>query len=83
MNVIWHHVSFQDFYPLILTQSSDYFPQVFPILLIDYLPSVFRTEDNMVFAHPFGMCQTIRLVCHTLTHLSFTIGLNTFIVTDR
>ena len=55
--------------PLVFIPRSDDVSQIFPILMIDGFSSVFRTEHDVILAHPFGMRQTVCLVCHT-SHLS-------------
>ena len=65
--MVWHHMSFQYLYSLVLAQSSDYFLQVCSILIVYDLPSVFRNEHYVVLAHPFRMCQTACLVCHKIS----------------
>ena len=62
--MVWHHMSFQYLYSLILAQCSDYLLQVCSILIVYDLPSVFRNEHYVVLAHPFRMCQTACLVYH-------------------
>ena len=65
--MVWHHMSFQYLYSLVLAQSSDYFLQVCSILIVYDLSSVFRNEHYVVLAHPFRMCQTACLVCHKIS----------------
>ena len=65
--MVWHHMSFKYLYSFVLAQSSDYFLQVWSILIVYDLPSVFRNEHYVVLAHPFRMCQTACLVCHKIS----------------
>ena len=60
---------FYNFHPFVSAQRFDDVPQIFPILIVDDFPSVFRAEYDMILTHPFGMGQTVCLVCHT-SHLS-------------
>ena len=81
MYMVRHHVSFYDLYSFVLAQRSDDLLQVLSVLFVNHLSTVLRTEHHVIFAHPFGMCQTICLVCHIQSHLSVAIGLNILIVT--
>ena len=73
---------FDYFYSLVFAERPDHIPQICTILVVDYFPSILRSEHDVILTHPLGMRQTICLVCHTLTFLS-AIGLNILIATER
>ena len=35
-------------------------------LIVYHLAAVFGDEDDVILAHPFGMCQRIVLFCHII-----------------
>ena len=54
------------------------------ILIINCFSSILGCEDDVVFAHPLGMCHIIGLIGH-LNHLSFLFnsGLDTSIIARK
>ena len=62
--MIRHHVAFDNFYTFILTQRYDDFFYAFTVLIIDRFSSILWSEHDMIFAHLFGMGQTICLIRH-------------------
>ena len=72
-------MSFYYLYSLIGTKLMKYLCKILFVLIVNYFSSILWCEHNMVFAHPFRMCKTIRFVRHEITS-SCNIGLDTFII---
>src|SRR5690606_13941114 len=58
-------------------------PYVFPNLIVDYFSPILWREHDVIFAHPFRVCQTVCLIGHTKHLSSLVCGLNTHIISER
>jgi hypothetical protein len=63
--MIVHRVPFQQSYPLLIAQISQYLAYRRSHFPEDYLPTVFRDEYDVILALPSYMRQTFKIV-HTL-----------------
>ena len=62
MNMVWHQMSFDNFYAFITTQTSEYFSQTTSLLIIDDFSSILRGEDN-VAEHSHFVCDKLCAFC--------------------
>ena len=58
-----HHVSFYNFYPLVITKLSYNLSYLFAVLPINCFSPILWSEHNMVSTQPLRMCQ-ILFFCH-------------------
>ena len=77
--MVWHQMTFDDFYSFIAAQSSKYSSQTSPILIIDDFSSILRCEHKVI-EHIHFVCDKLCAFCASFCSFRFTIGLNTFIV---
>ena len=64
--MIGHHVPFDDLYSLISAQGADIAGYVLSQLIVYHLAAVLGDEDDVILAHPPGMCRSIVLFCHMI-----------------
>ena len=69
----------EDFYTFICTQLLNNIPKILTVLIKYYFSSILRSENDMIFAHPFRMCCYI-CFRHLVTFPFCNISLNNFIV---
>ena len=63
MYMVNHHVSFYNFYPLVITKLSYNLSYLFAVLPINCFSPILWSEHNMVSTQPLRMCQ-ILFFCH-------------------
>ena len=62
--MVYHHVSFKDFYTFIFAQSFYIFLQIPAILCIYCFPSILWCKNDVIFAHPLCVCKAVIFICH-------------------
>jgi hypothetical protein len=83
VDVIRHHVPFDYLHPLLLAQFHQNLFFVFPYLIVDYFSPILWREYDVIFAHPFRVCQTVCFIGHTKHLSSLVCGLNIHILSER
>ena len=70
MDMIRHQMPFNNFYTFVTAQLLYYLSDILFILIINYFSSILWSEDDMIFAHPFCMCECMFFLRHKLPFLS-------------
>ena len=64
MHVVRHEVSLDYLDPLPLAQLPEDLPEVLPVLVVDCLSPILWAKHDVVLAHPLGVREAVRLLCH-------------------
>ncbi len=63
-HVVRHQVPLDYLDALVPAEVAENLPEGFPVLAIDHLSPILRSEHDVVLAHPLRVGQAVRLVCH-------------------
>ena len=64
VHVVRHQVPLDYLDALVPAEVAENLPEGFPVLAIDHLSPILRSEHDVVLAHPLRVRQAVRLVCH-------------------
>ena len=64
VDVVRHQVPLDYLDALVPAEVAENLPEGFPVLVIDHLSPILRSEHDVVLAHPLRVRQAVRLVCH-------------------